>query len=107
MQPGMCIVCGKKPVWNSNKCTEHEGPAQARNRRRLIRGIVLALGIVAAIVLVGYFVDVLEKEPVSLEEYAARICGVNALHDGATWGEAREYARARLSEQRGWHRRES
>ena len=99
MQPGTCIVCGKPPVWKSNKCTEHEDPARVRNRRRLIRGIVLALVIVVALVVVSrYAVPGMDREQVSLEEYAARICGVDALHDDPTWEEAREYARARLSE---------
>lgn len=98
MQPGTCVECGRKAAWNSNKCSEHEDPAQARNRRRLIRRIVWAVGIVVAIVVVGYVVPVLDREQVSSEEYAVRICGVDALHDGATWGEAREYGQSRLSE---------
>ena len=56
------------------------------------------MGIVVAIVVVGYVVPVLDREQVSSEEYAVRICGVDALHDGATWGEAREYGQSRLSE---------
>ena len=61
------------------------------------------MGVAAAIVVgFGYYLlKESEPEPVSLEEYAARVCNADGLHDDATWGETRTHLQARLSEHKG------
>lgn len=75
MQPGTCVECGRRAAWNSNKCSEHDNyVAPPRNRRRLILRIVLALGIVVAIVVVGRVVfDETEPETVTPSDRAQRV----------------------------------
>ena len=104
MQLGTCVECGRQAARNSNKCPEHEAAVQARNRRGSSTWrIVLTVGVAVAIVVgVGYyFLEEFQPEPVSLEEYAARVCNADSLQDNATWGETRMYLQDRLSEHKG------
>ena len=103
MQIGQCVECGGQAKPGMNKCPEHlVGIGLTPDRHNPKRTVIIWVIVVSCVAYIGYHGWLRPNaEPVTLEEYAVVICGANVLHDGATWGEAREYARVKLSEHNG------
>ena len=109
MQPGTCVEvdCDRPATRKSNRCDEHERAYQAQRPRknwtvgRILLWVGFAVFAVWLVIFVGrYLSDEFGQRDVTLEQYAALVCDLDAP-SGDTWGAVRDRLRVHLNARKG------